>query len=54
MTPVIAFVFQRDYVFDVFLVFMLGYAMLGWLPISSDEREAFRHEYRRWSAALAR
>ena len=54
LTPVVTFIFQRDYTFDVFLVFMLGYAMLGWIPISSDEREGFRHEYRRWSAALAR
>ena len=54
LTPAVTFIFARDYTFDLFLIWMLGYALLGWLPISSDERQAFRHEYRRWSAALAR
>ena len=54
LTPAVTFIFARDYTFDLFLIWMLGYALLGWLPISRDERQAFRHEYRRWSAALAR
>jgi CDP-diacylglycerol--serine O-phosphatidyltransferase len=54
LSPAVTFIFARDYTFDIFLIWMLGYALLGWLPISSDERQAFRHEYRRWSAALAR
>ena len=51
--PVIVFFVERDYAFDVFLVFMLGYALGGWVPVQADERAAFRDEYRRWSAELA-
>jgi phosphatidylserine synthase len=50
---VAVFVFARDRTFDVFLVFMVGYALLGWVPVRREERRAFYEEYRRWSAALA-
>jgi phosphatidylserine synthase len=51
--PVIVFFVDRDHTFDVFLVFMLGYALTGWIPVRPEEREAFWVEYRRWSAELA-
>ncbi len=51
--PVVVFFVDRDRTFDVFLVFMLGYAFTGWIPVRADEREAFRAEYRRWSTELA-
>lgn len=51
--PVVVFFVDRDRTFDVFLVFMLGYALTGWIPVRKDERAAFWVEYRRWSAELA-
>ena len=51
--PVVVFFVNRDRTFDVFLVFMLGYALTGWIPVRKDERVAFWVEYRRWSAELA-
>lgn len=51
--PVIVFFVDRDRTFDVFLVFMLGYAFTGWVPVRRDERSAFWAEYRRWTAELA-
>jgi phosphatidylserine synthase len=51
--PVVVFFIDRDHTFDVFLVFMLGYALTGWIPVRSEERAAFWVEYRRWSAELA-
>lgn len=53
VTPVLVFFFDRTYTFDVFLVFVLGYALVGWMPVHPDERRDFYREYRRWSAALA-
>jgi phosphatidylserine synthase len=51
--PFAMFFIDRDRTFDVFLVFMLGYALLGWVPVRREERQAFYAEYRRWAASLA-
>lgn len=51
--PVVVFFVDRDRTFDVFLVFMLGYALTGWVPVRPEERTAFWAEYRRWTAELA-
>lgn len=51
-STVFALVFDRSYTFDVFGFWVLFYVCLGWLPVRADEREAFRAEYRRWSARL--
>jgi phosphatidylserine synthase len=53
LLPVVVFFIDRDRTFDVFLVFMLGYALTGWIPVRPEERAAFWVEYRRWSAELA-
>jgi phosphatidylserine synthase len=53
VTPVATFLADRPYTFDVVLVWVLGYAALGWLPLKPEERRAFYAEYRRWSAAVA-
>ena len=51
--PVVLFLFDRPYVFDVFFVGTAGYALTGWVPVRPEERRAFYAEYRRWSRALA-
>lgn len=51
--PLVMFLADRPYLFDVFLVGLAGYAAIGWVPVHPDERRAFYAEYRRWSAALA-
>ena len=51
--PVLLFLFDRPYVFDVFFVGSAGYALTGWVPVRPEERRAFYAEYRRWSRALA-
>ena len=53
VSPAITFMVARPYTFDVFLVFVLGYALAGWVPVHPDERRAFYSEYRRWQSALA-
>ena len=53
VTPFGAFIFARHYTFDVMLVYALGYAALGWLPILPAERAAFYDEYRRWAGQVA-
>ena len=52
--PVVVFFVDRNRTFDVFLVFMLAYAVGGWIPVRPEERSAFWVEYRRWSAELIR
>jgi CDP-diacylglycerol---serine O-phosphatidyltransferase len=52
VTPLIAFVVARQYVFDVFGFWMLGYAALGWFPLHPEERKAFYVEHARWTEAL--
>ena len=50
--PLAVFFIHRNRTFDVYLVFMLAYALTGWIPVRSEERAAFWVEYRRWSAEL--
>ena len=50
----ILFVVARRYTFDVFLIGMLWFTVLGWFPVHPDERREFYVEYRRWTAELAR
>ena len=54
ITPVVAFVFDRNYAFDVFFFWIAGYAITGWVPVGRDGRRAFYAEYRRWAAEVAR
>jgi phosphatidylserine synthase len=49
----VMFVVARRYTFDVFLVGMLWFALLGWFPVHPEERREFYAEYRRWAADLS-
>ena len=51
--PVLMYLTDRAYLFDVFFVGAAGYALTGWVPLRPEERRAFYAEYRRWSAALS-
>jgi phosphatidylserine synthase len=51
-TPIIACVVARSVTFDVFGMWLVGYALAGWLPIQPNERAAFRAYYREWSDAI--
>ena len=51
--PLVMFLADRPYLFDVFLIGLAGYAAIGWAAVHPDERRAFYAEYRRWSAALS-
>jgi phosphatidylserine synthase len=53
ITPVVVFFTARPYTFDVFLFFVLAYALGGWVPVHPDERRAFYGEYRKWQSTLA-
>jgi phosphatidylserine synthase len=53
VTPVVVFVVDRQYAFDLFFFWIAGYALFGWFPVSRDERRRFYREYRRWSARVA-
>lgn len=53
ITPVITFLVDRAWTFDVFAFWVLGYAATGWVPVHRDERLAFREEYRRWATSLS-
>jgi phosphatidylserine synthase len=52
-TTIVTFFVNRDYTFDVFCLWILGYSLTGWVPVHPDERRAFWTEYRRWSASLS-
>jgi phosphatidylserine synthase len=51
--PPLLFALAPRYLFDVVLVYGLGYAVGGWIPLSRAERAAYFAEYRRWAHALA-
>jgi phosphatidylserine synthase len=51
-TPILACLLARTITFDVFTVWLLGYALAGWLPIKPTERAGFRTYYDEWSHAL--
>ena len=48
LIPPVVFVAARDYTFDVIFVFMFGYALFAWAPLSAEERARFRARYREW------
>jgi hypothetical protein len=54
VTSVVAFVVKREYAFDVLFFWLMGYVVLGWMPLSADERKAFFVRYRRWAAEVSR
>jgi phosphatidylserine synthase len=52
LTPILACLLARTLTFDVFSLWLLGYAVGGWLPLRPGEREAFRTYYGEWSNAI--
>jgi CDP-diacylglycerol---serine O-phosphatidyltransferase len=54
VTPVAFFFVARTYTFDILFLWMGGYAALGWLPLSADERRAFFERYRAWAAEISK
>ena len=52
LTPAVAFVVDRAYLFDGFFVWTAGYAVFSWFGVRPDERRAFYAEHRRWRAAV--
>ena len=48
-----AFLFARNYTFDVFFFWMFGYAATAWIPIYPHEKKAFYARYRVWAAEIA-
>jgi CDP-diacylglycerol--serine O-phosphatidyltransferase len=54
VTPVAAFFFARNYVFDVLFFWMLGYTVTGWIPIYPEEKRAFYARYRAWATEVTR
>jgi len=53
VTPTAAFLFARQYTFDVLFFWTLGYAATGWIPIYPHERKAFYERYRQWATEVA-
>jgi phosphatidylserine synthase len=51
--PLVFFVLAPARVFDVMLIYGLGYTLGGWIPLSRAERSAYFSEYRRWAGMLA-
>jgi phosphatidylserine synthase len=51
--PLIFFVLAPHRLFDLMLIYGLGYTAGGWLPLSRQERSAYFVEYRRWARVLA-
>jgi len=54
LAPPVVFFAARPYTFDVIFVFMFGYALLAWLPLSAEERARFRARYREWAVEVRR
>ena len=52
--PIVLYLLDRRYLFDVFFVGTAGYAATGWIPVRPDERRAFYAEYRRWAGLLTK
>lgn len=50
--PPLVFVFARAYTFDLICVFLLGYALFAWFPLSAAERANFRARYRAWAVEV--
>jgi CDP-diacylglycerol--serine O-phosphatidyltransferase len=53
VTPAIFFFVAPSLTFDVLLLWMGGYALLGWLPLKREERRAFFVRYRAWAAEIS-
>ena len=54
LVPPVVFFAARDYTFDVIFVFMFGYALFAWAPLSAEERARFRARYREWLVEVRR
>src|SRR5436190_2144252 len=53
VTPTAAFIVARQYTFDVLLIWTLGYAATGWIPIYPHEKKAFFERYRQWMTEVS-
>jgi CDP-diacylglycerol--serine O-phosphatidyltransferase len=53
VTPLAAFFFAREYVFDVLFFWMLGYTATAWIPIYPEEKRAFYARYRAWAKEVS-
>ncbi|HXU06906.1 MAG TPA: CDP-alcohol phosphatidyltransferase family protein [Polyangia bacterium] len=53
VTPTAAFLFARQYTFDVLFVWTFGYAALAWIPIYPHEKKAFFARYRQWTTEVS-
>ncbi len=53
VSPLAVFLIDRAYVFDLIFVWCAGYTLLGWAPLTKDERVEFATERTRWLAAVA-
>ena len=53
VSPFAAFAFARAYTFDAISLFAVGYTVLGWLPLTPEERADYWTEYRRWANEVA-
>jgi phosphatidylserine synthase len=53
VTPTAAFVFARQYTFDVLVIWTFGYAATAWIPIYPHEKKAFFERYRQWTTEVS-
>src|SRR5262249_54125175 len=53
VTPTAAFIFARQYTFDVLFVWTFGYAATAWIPIYPHEKKAFFQRYRQWTTEVS-
>jgi len=53
VTPTVAFVFARQYTFDVLVIWTFGYAATAWIPIYPHEKKAFFERYRQWMTEVS-
>ena len=54
LAPPVVFFAARPYTFDLVFVFMFGYALFAWFPLSAEERASFRARYRAWAIEVSR
>jgi len=54
VTPVAAFVIDRDFTFDVLFFWTYGYAGMAWFAVYPHERKAFFARYREWLQEVSR
>ena len=53
VTPTAAFLFARQYTFDVLFIWTFGYAATAWIPIYPHEKKAFFARYRQWTTEVS-